>query len=310
MKKLRDISEFRSPGEVASDNTLKAPNGKVSNLSDKLHKLVRTPEFIAWFGDWEKDPDNASKVVDKNGEPMPVFHGTPSYGFKEFLNDYKLPRNTDNETNNLGIWFASDKDVASKFIFDKSKGGVYEVFLNIRTPKVFTPGVFNKSEIEALERTVEELSSQKRSLGWSYRDMTPDERAKYDKIDGTIKNIWHQIKMLRHVDSFELFMNARDKYARYIDGVEGKEGAWLNHMVNMNKEEANKKLMKEFTDNKHDGMFIVDTEYDAKKGGKITQYCVFDANDIKSVDNNGRFEKNNKNIYENVYIKDIDQFDI
>ena len=38
---------------------------------------VRTPAFKAWFGDWENDPDNASKVVNpKTGEPLVVYHGT------------------------------------------------------------------------------------------------------------------------------------------------------------------------------------------------------------------------------------------
>ena len=37
---------------------------------------VRTPEFKAWFGDWENDPDNASKVINpKTGEPLIVYHG-------------------------------------------------------------------------------------------------------------------------------------------------------------------------------------------------------------------------------------------
>lgn len=31
---------------------LVAPNGKKSNLTPKQHKLVRTPEFISWFGNW------------------------------------------------------------------------------------------------------------------------------------------------------------------------------------------------------------------------------------------------------------------
>ena len=56
--------------------TLLAPNGKPSNLNSEQWHLVRTPEFKAWFGDWENDPQNASKVVDENGEPMVVYHGT------------------------------------------------------------------------------------------------------------------------------------------------------------------------------------------------------------------------------------------
>lgn len=40
---------------------------------------VRTPAFKAWFGDWENDPENVSKVVDPDtGEPMVVYHGSPS----------------------------------------------------------------------------------------------------------------------------------------------------------------------------------------------------------------------------------------
>ncbi|HNQ11503.1 MAG TPA: hypothetical protein PKM45_13845, partial [Giesbergeria sp.] len=38
---------------------------------------VRTPNFKAWFGDWENDPASASKVTDPDtGEPMVVYHGT------------------------------------------------------------------------------------------------------------------------------------------------------------------------------------------------------------------------------------------
>jgi len=53
-----------------------APNGKESNLTPEQYKLVRTPEFKAWFGNWESYPEDASKVIDGNGEPMVVYHGT------------------------------------------------------------------------------------------------------------------------------------------------------------------------------------------------------------------------------------------
>jgi hypothetical protein len=53
-----------------------APNGKPSNLTHEQWHLVRTPEFKAWFGDWENDPENASKVLDENGEPLVVYHAS------------------------------------------------------------------------------------------------------------------------------------------------------------------------------------------------------------------------------------------
>ena len=55
---------------------LLAPNGKPSNLTPKQYKLVRTKAFKDWFGDWENDLENSSKVVDENGEPLVCYHGS------------------------------------------------------------------------------------------------------------------------------------------------------------------------------------------------------------------------------------------
>lgn len=81
-----------------NQNILLAPNGNKSNLSKENYEYVRTDEFKKWFGDWENDSENASKVVDENGEPLVVYHGTPNnfdkfkiadriisgYGIKEY----------------------------------------------------------------------------------------------------------------------------------------------------------------------------------------------------------------------------------
>ena len=66
--------------EVVKDanGNLLAPNGKPSNLPLRQWKMVRTEAFKEWFGDWENDAENASKVVDENGEPMVVYHGSPT----------------------------------------------------------------------------------------------------------------------------------------------------------------------------------------------------------------------------------------
>ena len=53
---------------------LLAPNGKPTNLTPEQYRLVRTPAFKKWFGDWENSPETASKVVDDNGEPLIVYH--------------------------------------------------------------------------------------------------------------------------------------------------------------------------------------------------------------------------------------------
>ena len=111
-----------------------APNGEKSNLTALQYKLVRTPEFKAWFGDWENDPKNASKVVDENGEPLVLYSGSP-YNFNEFKSDEILVDRDDREYKPR-FWFTIDKEYAEAM----SKKGVgtptiYVCFLNVRNPK-------------------------------------------------------------------------------------------------------------------------------------------------------------------------------
>ena len=51
---------------IANGTFMKAPNGKPTNLNEKQWLQVRTKTFKKWFGDWEKAPANASKIVDEN----------------------------------------------------------------------------------------------------------------------------------------------------------------------------------------------------------------------------------------------------
>jgi len=66
MTKSTDKIRFEKGGLIA-------PNGKPSNLTPEQYELVRTPEFKAWFGDWENAP-NDNMLIDKNGEPMIWWH--------------------------------------------------------------------------------------------------------------------------------------------------------------------------------------------------------------------------------------------
>jgi hypothetical protein len=61
---LFEKNEIQESCLFESQEKLLAPNGKVSNLPENLWRLVRTPQFKQWFGDWENNPDQSSKVVD------------------------------------------------------------------------------------------------------------------------------------------------------------------------------------------------------------------------------------------------------
>jgi hypothetical protein len=120
------------PNNFFSDGGLIAPNGKPSNLTPEQYKLVRTPEFKAWFGDWQNDPENASKVVDENGEPKVVWRGE-SKDFNKF--DYKkLGSRLKTAWRKAGFYFAPTKSSAEQYMFFMGTRILKEFFLNIRNP--------------------------------------------------------------------------------------------------------------------------------------------------------------------------------
>jgi hypothetical protein len=83
-----DATERTVGGRAAYD---KAKAAGQTKLGYHQWVQVRTPAFKAWFGDWEGDPANASKVVDPDtGEPLVVYHGTTG-DFSEFESRERTP---------------------------------------------------------------------------------------------------------------------------------------------------------------------------------------------------------------------------
>lgn len=162
----RNLSSYRSFVEkekasirkkaVADGTFMKDPNGADTNLTEDQWLSVRTAAFKNWFGDWEHDPQNASKVVDENGEPRVVYHGSHQW-FTSF-NDGKQRQQSGAPA---GTIFANDnREIAVSFadyygghadevILDPNderhpryswgiyrEGGIYDLFMNIRNPLV------------------------------------------------------------------------------------------------------------------------------------------------------------------------------
>ena len=127
-----------------SQGRLLAPNGKPSNLTEKQYAQVRTKAFKRWFGDWINSPKEASKVVDENGEPLVVYHGTRNT-FTIFSNNTKLHKV--HATN--GFWFTPNARIA-----DKYGTTVMPVFLNIRTPGKSKITIYDLLEARDIEDKV------------------------------------------------------------------------------------------------------------------------------------------------------------
>lgn len=133
--------EFADGGTILEElenSLILAPNGNISNLTPEQYKLVRTPEFKAWFGDWENDPENASKVVDENGEPMVVYHGSRSN-----FSIFDIGKSGESSTPaKVGFWFTPIKKFAYNFAQTIWYGTsddiiVYPLFLSIKNPKIY-----------------------------------------------------------------------------------------------------------------------------------------------------------------------------
>lgn len=104
-----------------SQGRLLAPNGKPTNLTERQYAQVRTKAFKDWFGDWENDPANASKMIDENGEPMVMIHGSPAK-----FDTFRKGRS--------GIFFGRAPKETSDWKYGGKSGTKYLVFLNIRNP--------------------------------------------------------------------------------------------------------------------------------------------------------------------------------
>lgn len=134
----RNLSSYRSFVEkekasikkkaVADGTLMKAPNGADTHLTEDQWLSVRTEAFKNWFGDWMNDPENASKVVDENGEPLVVYHGTP--------NEFTVFRNTQqNDAGWLGKgYYFYGVEEESHGYMGKKDGHLMALFLNIRDP--------------------------------------------------------------------------------------------------------------------------------------------------------------------------------
>ncbi len=124
------LNAERMPKDHQNPSSAIAPNGEPSKLSLDQWLNVRTQSFKEWFGDWESDPENASKALDENGEPRLFYHGTRSDTFTVFNPRDHVDENFRRPTDN--IWVTVEKDIASTY----ARGGeVMELFLNTRRVK-------------------------------------------------------------------------------------------------------------------------------------------------------------------------------
>lgn len=271
-----------------------APNGAQSKLfSDLLEYYNRdrakaiqakartfTDSFRNWFGDWlAEDKTEVSKVVDENGEPLIVYHGT-EYEFDVFSKE--LRGATDPGDWGLGFYFSPRKDVSERY-----GSNIKPVYLSIKNPvpkeKFQIKDSFGREKAKSIKLR-EKIQEDINVVEFSIKDYE-------EKLYGNDPDYEHY----REEGSMH------NKIAKqYLEHYKNKLRDLQTQIQEKSKEELDFDINKKWNDdveeiNKYDGIIpninsnqLVEENY---------EIIVKDPNQIKSVDNEGTFSISDNNIY-------------
>ena len=103
-------------------------NGFVASIRDagstvkpKLNNVTQSQQFKRWFGDWQNHPENASKVVNEDGTPKVVYHGTNAE-FNTFQQE------------NGAYFFSESMDYAENMADERGGNRIIEAYLKMKNP--------------------------------------------------------------------------------------------------------------------------------------------------------------------------------
>nr|DAQ88786.1 MAG TPA: hypothetical protein [Caudoviricetes sp.] len=241
-----------------TEQWMKAPNGEPTNLTEDQWVAVRTPAFKAWFGDWENDPENASKVVDENGEPLVVYHAT-----REVFDTFKPSKSG---WYGSGVYLTSDPNDTS-YSMTEPDWHLMPLFAYIYNP-LFAGERVSQEEIDAAKKEVADV----------YRDFKYDEE---NKAAG---------RVFSHLEGEEKRAAVIDFLVESLtfSGVEAGKTT-RQQLENLIKDACERAGA--FYDSPHDGVIVP-----GNHGG--TWFVARERYQIKSAtDNNGAYDYGDANIY-------------
>jgi hypothetical protein len=240
----------------ALTSTLMADSSKPGTAIEAVAK-TKTPEFKKWFGD--------SKVVDKTGEPITVYHGT-----NQPIEQFDLARGGiatgDNAGAKKAFFFTDSKDVASQYATNAGE----RVVSNIA--KFEKDQEFLKKEVNRLEKVAQRTGNwepyEKAMSKWEDLEIGATREAA--DVGANIVDTHLSIKNPMEVD----FKDGRLSAAKDMDAL-----------IDQAKKDG------------YDGLILKNLEDSPKMGVVSNQYVVFEPTQIKSASqNSGKFDPKNPNI--------------
>ena len=140
---------------------------------------TQTPAFKRWFGN--------SKVVDDDGKPLVVYHGTGA--------DIRKFDQSKQDIRDSGFWFGSKED-AGGYAYREDGGNIMPVYLSIANPKIYfnrdvkiTPELIKKLKAQGFDGVKRDFA--KGPDAWRYGKDAAPEWAAFDdtQIKSAIGNI-------------------------------------------------------------------------------------------------------------------------
>ena len=240
-----------------SANTAGADSAEFSDAQKEWNeKGTDSKYFKNWFGD--------SKVVDEDGKPLVVYHGTSSK-FEVFDYD-KIGTNGTSE--GVGFYFTDDKSTAEDY--QKKDGQVMPVYVSITKPLKLDSHYLSFDDVKNIIYKAAELQAEE------YEE---------DLKDTFVSN---------YADTYSMdFEYAVEEAAVMIFSEDKTDLDMLGEIAySANSEFANKATT---IVTGYDGVITKGYGNLGKAGGNF--YIPFNNTQIKSVENKGTFDESNANIY-------------
>ncbi len=255
------VARYTNPDGTRKPGWMRAPNGRPTNLEERQWVQVRTPAFRAWFGDWEGDPANASKVVDENGEPLVVYHATDN-AFTVF-DRARLGENTDynaydeaaKRMSRLGFWF-NESDLRKR---TNTKLSV-SAYVDIKNPYETTfDELWNAMSETSHEEFIEDLNgegydgitledaefggksfvllepTQIKSATDNTGEFGPSADIRYSVVRGATEGVRNALRHIADGEDHGVIHNAEYGDIEYPLGRTGRRGMGLAHIVESRK---------------------------------------------------------------------------
>lgn len=243
----------------------------------KISDVTQTQQFKRWFGDWQNDPQNASKVVNADGTPRVVYHQTGSR-FTVFNTDNPSDGLNDSETPN-GIFFKQndhDIGVGGDYVGTGHGGDIQmPVYLRMTNPLHF--------------------ANRKEARAW-YDSNIEGYRALREEMDAVLKPLSDQIDELDNRFFFEKAISWEEHNSQWNELMEvlrEKENSYRRRL---------RRLLDDYFLGGKSGYDGIELDYDGHRyiDGRredVHTYIVFDGRQVKSAtDNIGTFDPNNPDI--------------